>query len=92
MAKRKKKSKQTKTSAALARELKAAKPTAAELIKNMLATPRIGLGLESTLTKVNYRVRREDVYLDHHTRQKDPEARHHALYTAGWSLSDKAHE
>lgn len=88
MGKKKGKSKQTQASAVLARDLSAAKPTAAELATNALTAPRIGLGLESKLSKINNRVRREDTHLDQHTTQESSKARHHALYTAGWSLSE----
>jgi hypothetical protein len=70
----------------LAKDLRRAKPTPSETIRAWNASPKIGLGIESTLPP-SPKARRDQVKLDAHTspqQQNDPS---HVLYVAGWSMA-----
>lgn len=76
----------SKAERSLAKELRRAKPTPSKTIEDWNASPKIGLGIESTLPPPP-KTRRDQVKLDAHTsppHQSDPS---HILYVAGWTMA-----
>ncbi|ATE74882.1 hypothetical protein CNN82_00135 [Pseudomonas frederiksbergensis] len=71
----------------LAKELRRAKPTPSKTIEDWNASPKIGLGIKSTMPPPP-KTRRDQVKLDAHTsppHQNDPS---HILYVAGWTMAE----
>lgn len=70
----------------LAKELRKAKPTPSKMIEDWNASPKIGLGIESTLVAPP-KTRRDQVKLDAHTiSATHRNTTSHILYVAGWTL------
>ena len=70
----------------LAKELRRAKPIPSKMIEDWNASPKIGLGIESTLVAPP-KTRRDQVKLDAHTISATHQnTTSHILYVAGWTL------
>ena len=70
----------------LAKELRRAKPIPSKMIEDWNASPKIGLGIESTLVPPP-KTRRDQVKLDAHTTSATHQnTTSHILYVAGWTL------
>ena len=71
----------------LAKELRRAKPIPSKMIEDWNASPKIGLGIESTLVPPP-KTRRDQVKLDAHTISATHQnTTSHILYAAGWTLA-----
>lgn len=70
----------------LAKELRRAKPTPSETVEEWNASPKIGLGIESTMLPPP-KTRRDQVKLDAHTSRPHQNAPSHILYVAGWQMA-----
>ncbi|QTT91442.1 hypothetical protein [Pseudomonas chlororaphis] len=70
----------------LAKELRRAKPARSKTIEDWNASPKIGLGIESTLPPPP-KTRRDQVKLDAHTSPPDQSEPSHILYVAGWTMA-----
>lgn len=70
----------------LAKELRKAKPSSSKTIEDWNATPRIGLGIQSTL-RPPPKTRRDQVKIDAHTSPSNQATQSHILYVAGWTMT-----
>lgn len=70
----------------LAKELRRAKPIPSKMIEDWNASPKIGLGIESTMLPPP-KTRRDQVKLDAHTSSSYQNATPHILYVAGWTMA-----
>lgn len=70
----------------LAKELRKAKPSSSKTIEDWNASPRIGLGIESTLPP-SPKTRRDQVKIDAHTSPSNQTGPSHILYVAGWTMA-----
>lgn len=73
---------------ALASRLRNAKPTVSASLETWRSSPRIGLGIESTLPPTQ-KARRDQVKIDKHTQARASTHSPHILYVAGWTLTDE---
>lgn len=73
----------------LAKELRRAKPIPSKMIENWNASPKIGLGIESTMMPAP-KTRRDQVKLDAHTISATHQnTSPHILYIAGWTMAQE---
>ncbi len=71
----------------LAKELRRAKPTQSKTIEDWNASPKIGLGIKSTMPPPP-KTRRDQVKLDAHTSPPHQNEPSHILYVAGWTMAE----
>lgn len=71
----------------LAKELRRAKPTPSKTIEDWNASPKIGLGIKSTMPPPP-KTRRDQVKLDAHTSPPHQNEPSHILYVAGWTMAE----
>lgn len=70
----------------LAKELRKAKPSSSKTIEDWNASPRIGLGIQSSLPP-SPKTRRDQVKIDAHTSPSNQTDPSHILYVAGWTMA-----